>query len=383
MGEFALWPSASEDVLTAARDVLTRLVSQGQVKAVLVMMETQDGLGAQPGLVSGAERLRHANPFLPVLPVHLARMASLLTERDAAPGPGGRVALVARPCELRGAIELAKLKQIDMRQWLMIGVDCIGTYEWADWKRRTGSRPNAFEEHLQATRRAQPQAAEGAYRHACTICETPVAWNADLNLHLIGVEGGLLLEAHDASLLEALGLAPGADAAAHHQQAVEGLRQVRSDARRARLDEMEALLKSDPTGLAGLASLFEACQRCHNCTVVCPICYCKECLFRTDHMRHEPRHYLGLADRRGAARLPGDSVAFQLTRLCHVTASCVGCGLCTSGCPADLPVDALFQAVARRTQALFDYVPGRSLEDPLPPATFERKEFVDLGEPGR
>jgi formate dehydrogenase subunit beta len=72
-----------------------------------------------------------------------------------------------------------------------------------------------------------------------------------------------------------------------------------------------------------------------------------------------------------------------LTRLCHVTASCVGCGLCTSGCPADLPVDALFQAVARRTQALFDYVPGRSLEDPLPPATFERKEFVDLGEPGR
>jgi hypothetical protein len=46
-------------------------------------------------------------------------------------------------------------------------------------------------------------------------------------------------------------------------------------------------------------------------------------------------------------------------------------------------VDLLFQTVARRTQALFDYVPGRSLQDPLPPATFERKEFIDLGEAQR
>jgi hypothetical protein len=29
---------------------------------------------------------------------------------------------------------------------------------------------------------------------------------------------------------------------------------------------------------------------------------------------------------------------------------------------------------------MFEYVAGRSLGDPLPPATFERKEFVDLGE---
>lgn len=382
MGEFARLPAESADLLTATRDVLARLLSRGQASAVLVMMETQDGQGAQPGLVTRAERLGQANPLLPLLPVHLARMASLLTERDVPPGPDGRLALVARPCELRGAVELAKLKQIDMRHWLTVGVDCVGTYEWVDWKRRRRASPKAFEEHLEATRRAQPQAPEGAYRHACTICETPAAWNADLSLHLIGVEGGLLLEAPEASRLEALGLAPGADATGH-QQAVEGLRQIRSEARRSRLDEMDALLKSDSTGLAGLASLFEACQRCHNCTVVCPICYCKECLFRTDHMRHEPRHFLTLAARRGAARLPGDSVAFQLTRLCHVTASCIGCGLCTSGCPADLPVDGLFQAVARKTQALFGYTPGRSLEDPLPPATFERKEFVDLGEPGR
>ncbi|MBM3122970.1 MAG: hypothetical protein FJZ97_12420, partial [Chloroflexi bacterium] len=191
MSEFAALPATSQGVVVAVQDLLSLLLTRNQASAVLVMMETQDGLGVQPGLVSRPERLRHANPFLPVLPIHLARMASLLTEREAAPASGGRVALVARPCELRGAIELAKLKQIDMRQWLMVGVDCVGTYEWADWKRWTGSQPNAFEEHLQATRRAEPQAVEGAYRHACTICETPAPWNADLALHLIGVEGDL------------------------------------------------------------------------------------------------------------------------------------------------------------------------------------------------
>jgi formate dehydrogenase subunit beta len=164
---------------------------------------------------------------------------------------------------------------------------------------------------------------------------------------------------------------------------VGALETARRAARVQALDAMEARMHSGPEGSPGLMLDFEACQRCHNCTVACPICYCKECLFRTDSFRHEPRRYFGWAERKGAARLPGDTLTFQLTRLCHVTASCVGCGMCTSACPAELPVDLLFQTVARRTQALFDYVPGRSLQDPLPPATFERKEFVDLGEAQR
>jgi formate dehydrogenase subunit beta len=66
--------------------------------------------------------------------------------------------------------------------------------------------------------------------------------------------------------------------------------------------------------------------------------------------------------------------------MCHVSTSCVGCGLCTSACPAGIPIDSYFQAVARRTQALFDYVPGAALDQPVPQTTFVRDEFVELGE---
>jgi len=382
MSEFATFAVASSSPVTAVRELLAHLLDQGHARAVLVMMETHDGLGVQPALVSKKDRLEKAHPFLPVMPVQMARMASLVTERAPGDAPGSRVAVVLRPCELRALVELTKLKQADLGQLITIGIDCAGTYESSVWKGWVASEERAFDLHLNATRQASPDSPGAPYRHACMICDTPSAWNADLSVHLIGVEDGLLVEARAPELLQAVGLAGGADSGAHIR-AVEGLREIRSARRKARLDEVDALFRIDQEGQPGLVRAFEECQRCHNCTVACPICYCKECLFRTDNMRYEPRHYLGGSERKGAARLPGDTVAFQLTRLCHVSTSCVGCGLCTSACPADLPVDALFQAVARRTQGLFDYVPGRSLDDPLPPATYEHKEFSELGEAHR
>jgi formate dehydrogenase (coenzyme F420) beta subunit len=379
MGEFASLPVDANGPVAAVRDLLGRLLTEGHVRAVLVMMQTYDGLGVQPALVSRVDRLEKANPFLPVMPIHLARMVSLVTEREPGASPGKRIAVVLRPCELRGLVELTKLKQADLGQWLTIGIDCVGTYEASDWKSWAFSEERAFELYLDAARQGSPDSPGPAYRHACRICETPSAWNPDLGIHWVGVEGGLLVEAPSSELLATMGLAAGADSSAHIQ-AIAHLRETRSALRKARLDEVDALFRAQQEGQRGLVEAFEACQRCHNCTVACPICYCKECLFRTDNMRYEPRHYLGASECKGAARLPGDTMAFQLTRLCHVSTSCVGCGLCTSACPADLPVDALFQAVARRTQGLFDYVPGRSLDDPLPPATYDRREFSELGE---
>jgi formate dehydrogenase subunit beta len=218
------------------------------------------------------------------------------------------------------------------------------------------------------------------YRHACTICETPVGVNPDISIHILGVgEEQLLIEVADESLLEKLGLKAGADATSH-SQAVETLIAARHERREAELDSFDALMATSDDGLPGLIQTFQACQRCHNCTVVCPICYCKECLFRTTTMEYEPDRYFRWAKRKGVARLPGDTITFQLTRLAHVSVSCVGCGICTSGCPSNLPIDTLFQAVARRTQALIDYIPGRNIEDPLPRASYRQEEFVELGE---
>ena len=382
MTVFGALPGSSQGVLDPVRAALSELLQSGRVRALLVMMETHDGLGVQPALVTNPERLRMADPLLPVMPIHMARMASTIGERGTEEPPeADRIGIVARPCELRALVELAKLNQLRPADFLTIGIDCAGTFEGAAWRAWSKSDAQARHRLEDSQRAASPDAPEGTYRHACTLCETPAAWDADLAFHWIGVEDGLLLEARDARWLPPS--AQPVEDPPTRAACLERLKSARHAARQGALDAMEARMHSTSDASPGLMIEFETCQRCHNCTVACPICYCKECLFRTDTFRHEPRRYFGWAERKGAARLPGDTLTFQLTRLCHVTTSCVGCGMCTSACPAELPVDLLFQTVARRTQALFDYVPGRSLQDPLPPATFERKEFVDLGEAHR
>jgi len=57
---------------------------------------------------------------------------------------------------------------------------------------------------------------------------------------------------------------------------------------------------------------------------------------------------------------------------------CVGCGQCSTACPMDLPVMELFRTAAARTQARFDYIPGRNPDEPLPLSVFEDQEFTDL-----
>jgi formate dehydrogenase subunit beta len=60
--------------------------------------------------------------------------------------------------------------------------------------------------------------------------------------------------------------------------------------------------------------------------------------------------------------------------------SCIGCGLCTSDCPAELPVGRVFRAIGQQVQATFEYVPGRSVEEPLPLITFREDEWTEVGE---
>src|SRR4030067_336843 len=73
-----------------------------------------------------------------------------------------------------------------------------GTFEGPPWRRGSDSDPQARHRLDESQRAASPEAPQESYRHACTVCDTPVAWDADLAVHWIGMGGGLLLEARGA-----------------------------------------------------------------------------------------------------------------------------------------------------------------------------------------
>jgi formate dehydrogenase subunit beta len=288
---------------------------------------------------------------------------------------------------VRALIELVKLQQASLEDLTLISIDCAGTYEGAPfheagaWKpeRRAGT----LNEYLAAGREGREPAIDGlGLRPACRMCVQPIADHADIRMHLIGADlrQGIpvTFSARCAAQLDLarMGVAE-ATADAGQPEAVERMIADRAKVRDSELAAVRAQLTSD----GGLAGLFANCIRCHNCMTACPLCYCKNCLFRTAAFDHKPEHYLAAARRKGATRMLGDTLLFHMTRLNHMSASCVNCGMCTSACPSEIPVGLVFSAVGAQVQAAFGYAPGRSLAEPLPLVDFRPDEWQEVGEP--
>jgi len=359
------------DTLATLRSFLQSLLEKEVVQALLVPLEVPSGDTVMPALVKEPAHLEKASPLAPVMPVNAARLVSSLTIGK----PREKIGALLRSCEVRALIELAKLQQAHLENLMIIGIDCLGTYEVTDYAKLIYEDRSSTMELVQG-------AQEGAlsshqryqFRSACRICEYPIPQNAALTIGLLGVDGEMILIEAQEELAGRLELTGGE--AAGREEAVSKLVESRIEER----DRLFAQFRERVADIPSLLAQFSTCIRCHNCTVACPICYCKECLFRTSTFEHESDRYLRWAQRKGAIQMPTDTLLFQLTRLNHMVTSCVGCGMCESACPSDIPLTTIFRAVGQEVQAMFDYLPGRSLEDELPLATFKEDELTELGE---
>ena len=92
-------------------------------------------------------------------------------------------------------------------------------------------------------------------------------------------------------------------------------------------------------------------------------------------MGYSSERYLRRAQKKGQIKMPVDTVLYHLTKMNHMASSCVACGLCEQACPMDIPLGRIYSRVGRHVQALFDYVPGRSLDEELPVTTFKEEEL--------
>ena len=356
------------DVPGALSGFLKTLVEAGLVDTLLAPCRPPIGEGIVPALIQDREMLARSDLLAPVMPGNMATLVSRLTVTET----GRRLGVVLRPCELRALVELTKLHQINLNGVTTIGIDCLGTYEVTDYieMQRAGQRPETI---WRGAGEGEPAVVEGyQVRTACQMCEHPVPEAANVRIGLIGLRdaGRLLIESDvplDFSILEENG-----DASAR-PQAVTKLIERRVAAR----ERILGAWREQVSDISQLVAHLSTCVRCHNCMVACPICYCKECIFRTPTFDHASEQYFRWAERKGALRMPADTLLFHLTRLNHMATSCVGCGMCDSACPSHLPIATLFRAVAQHVQALFDYEAGRSLDEEVPLATFREDELRD------
>ena len=376
MGKSAVLEVKKSDPIETLRVFFRDLLEKGVVESLLIPKKLPSGEGYCQTLIHDPEMLIDANPLAPTLPVQSARIVSHLTITD----PGRKIGTVLKPCEIRAVIELVKFLQVKLDQLIIIGVDCLGTYEASDYAkmaREKGKGVSITGELLKGAKEGKIEPQDGNnLRLACQICEYPSPQNADISIGLFGhnPQKEIFFNVTDqlASELAEKGILATTDGGSSSRDSViERLTEERIKRR----DEVFDAFRSQTKNLGDLMDALSTCIRCHNCMVACPICYCKECVFRTPTLEHKADQFLRWADRKGGIRMPTDTLLFHLIRLSHMVTSCIGCGLCDSACPNDLPVATLFRAVGHKVQALFDYVPGRSVDDEPPVATFREDEL--------
>ena len=349
-------------------DFIKQALSKGCFDAILTPVKVPAGDSFAYLLIQNESFLKDAHPLSPVMPVQGARAISSITKL----GKGRRmIAAVMRPCEVRAAIELFKLGQAEMENVILISIDCPGALPLADWLKDQRKGEDTFKRLLE-------QWNGEAVRPVCQICDkfsTP--GSEDLHIGILGVkDGSVLLIPHSSKgedVLDKLGISPKEDVSGWTDRVSE-----LTEERRERRGQAQKELEAQVVGLDKLLETFSNCINCHNCMRVCPICYCRQCYFDSDKMKFAFEDYLMRAEKQGGLRLPPETLLFHIGRMLHMSLSCVSCGTCEDACPMSIPVAQVFSMIADRNQEAFQYVPGRSREEPLPLRVYQEEELQEV-----
>ncbi|MDP7423760.1 MAG: 4Fe-4S binding protein [bacterium] len=351
-------------LLEAIGDFFRRLLTEKIIDGLLVPQEIPSGETVVQTLVTSPEKVTNLNPVAPVLPQNSAVLVSKLTGENLTK----KVACLLRPCEMKAVVELVKLKQASLDKVLTVGIDCFGTYpvpRYVELIREQGSQT--------VTDTFLKSAAGGEdipeLRPVCSACLSPEPASCDLTIRLFGNDTTreLFIEAGSPKGEEALAALKleEADDSERRPAAVEKV----LESRRKKFEELKQDIKEF------LATISSLCINCQNCRDVCPLCYCEQCVFEGPIFDYKSDKYVNWASKKGTLKMPTDTYLFHITRMNHMISSCIGCGQCEEACPNNIPVGRVFYSLGTKAQKLFDYQPGRSLEDEMPLSTFKEDEL--------
>lgn len=351
-------------------DFIAALFDKLEVAGVAAITKLPSGEKTAYTLLADKDDIEDCVPYFPAMPANAARAVSKLT-REAPPSK--QVAVFLRPCELRALTELVKIKQALLDNLFIISFDCAGVFPFQEISLSDEAKLKAYRDAV-----ADGKNCEGI-RPVCNACTRFVPEGADIAISFIGrgLDEPLALSFPSEKGKEAakiLGLdssdnvetSPALETLAEARKKVEG--------------ELTKKIEETLAGTDGLISVFDKCISCHACSYACPICYCKNCYFDSQTFEYFPESYFARMGEKGALRLPVDRVLFHLGRLSHMSLSCVACGMCEDVCPVNIPVAQIFKTAGTRAQALFDYIPGKNPDEPLPLLTYaetELEEFED------
>jgi formate dehydrogenase subunit beta len=321
----------------AVKEFLTFLLEKKKVSGVFSLRKVNENGAVDYGLITDKSHLDEIVPLHPLMPINAGQVISRFTPIDKP------IVAVIKPCEFRAFIELVKREQGTLDNFLLITYSCSGVFPLKE--NVNGSINDKLTGYWKATEKAE---IPSGIRETCRICEHFAPTNSDILISLIGEETGKY--------------------------------KMYLNSEKAEKEEIFSKVNTEESGLDGLIDIFGRCIGCHGCNTVCPICYCTLCDFESANFDYNVPILERELEEKGALRLPPDTIFFHIGRLSHMSFSCVGCGQCSDVCPANIPVASVFKKSGERVAGIFDYIPGRNIEEEIPVMIYKEEEFQELGE---
>jgi formate dehydrogenase (coenzyme F420) beta subunit len=352
-------------------DLLEHLIQSGEIKAVFTLKKLNDKGAVAYSLISSVDELKKAVPFYPLMPVNAGKVLSSFTLWEATEEP---VAAVLRPCELKAFVELVKRTQGSLDNILVISSTCGGVYPLRSLE--NGNLEKNQNAYWESVKKAEN---DPNIRITCQGCVDFFPQTADMTVASLGKEVDketlIFLNTDKGEKFSAD--APGnITEAKEDEDKIEKFKKLREEKKSNLYKEFE----SQQVDAEALVKTFAPCLGCHACSHVCPICFCTLCDFESKTIEPQPHSFSSELSQKDGIKVPPGNIFFHLGRMTHMAVSCIRCGMCSDVCPVNIPVATIFSKVGESVQKVFEYVPGRDVEEPAPTGTYKEEEFAKVGE---
>jgi len=287
---------------------------------------------------------------------------------------GKKLGITVKGCDVMGLIELAKRKQVNLDNILMIGVNCGGSVSPVSARKMIAEKFGVDPDKVHKEEIDKGQFIieyEGGHkgismdeleeqgfgrRSNCRRCNYKVPRQADLacgNWGVIGEKAGkaTFVEVCSDKGANLLNGAVKAGVIATEAANPKGL-EMRGKVEGAMLKLGDKWRKKDFTALG--ANMWETinketsrCIKCYSCIENCPVCFTAAEELKKSSLMVKP------------GEVPPNSM-FHMRRFAHISDSCINCGQCEELCPMDIPLALFSHAIRVEGDATFEPKLGKA-----------------------